>query len=213
MKETSMFKQLMQTGLVSALIFAGSLAAAAPIAFTPTNDTTGAVYTNNANEGWDNHRGIGFSVSSTQTLSSAGAWLDLTNTDLTFAVYEISSPQDVFFRNKLLASGGSTVSTNGLQWIDYGFAPLTLNAGTNYLIEFSFNGPSNQSFYFNNQNLAWSQGAFTGLEGSLGDDFYNSTVAAFRINALVLAGDVPEPASLALMGAGMLALGLRRRRV
>jgi hypothetical protein len=213
MKETSMFKQLMQTGLVSALIFAGSLAAAAPIAFTPANDTAGQVYTNNANEGWDNHRGIGFQVTATQTLSSAGAWLDLTNTDLTFAVYEISALQDVFFRNKLLASGGSTVSTNGLQWIDYGFAPLTLNAGTNYLIEFSFNGPSNQSFYFNNQNLAWSQGAFTGLEGSLGDDFYNSTVAAFRINALVLAGDVPEPASLALMGAGMLALGLRRRRV
>jgi hypothetical protein len=207
-----MFKQILQTSLISVLIFAGSLAAAAPIAFTPPNDTTGTVYTNNANEGWDNHRGIGFNVNATQTLSSVGAWLDLTNTDLSFAVYEISSPQDVFFRNTLLASGGSTVSTHGLEWIDYGFGPLTLNAGTNYLIEFSFNGPSNQSFYFNNQNLAWSQGAFTGVEGTLGDDFYNSTVAAFRINAIAPSSEVPEPASLALIGAGMLTLGLRRRR-
>jgi hypothetical protein len=207
-----MFKHLLQTSLLSALIFACGLASAAPIAFTPANDTTGQIYTNNANEGWDNHRGIGFQVSATQTLYSVGAWLDLTNTDLSFAVYEISSLQDVFARTKLLASGGSTVSTNGLEWIDYGLNALTLTAGTNYLIEFAFNGPSNQSFYFSNQNEAWSQGAFTGLEGTMGDDFYNSVVAAFRINAIEPAGDVPEPASLALIGAGIIALGLRRRR-
>jgi hypothetical protein len=207
-----MFKKILQIGLVSALIFTSALAAAAPIAFTPANDTAGQVYTNNANEGWDNHRGIGFSVSSTQTLSSVGVWLDLTNTGLSFAVSEISSPADVFSRTRLLASGGSTVSTDGFEWIDYAVDQLTLNTGTNYLIEFWFNGPSNQSFYFNNQNAAWSQGAYTGLDGTLGDDFYNSVVAAFRINALEPAGEVPEPASLALIGAGMFALGMRRRR-
>jgi hypothetical protein len=207
-----MFKNILQAGFVSALIFIGNLAAAAPIAFIPPNDTTGMVYTNNANDGWDNHRGIGFRVTSAQTLSSVGAWLDLTNTDLSFAVYEISSSQDVFARTRLLASGGSTVSTNGLEWIDYGFSQLTLATDTNYLIEFSFNGPANQGFYFNNQNADWSQGAYTGLDGTLGDDFYNSVVAAFRINALEPAGEVPEPASLALIGAGMFALGMRRRR-
>lgn len=207
-----MFKQILKTGLVSALIFAGGLAAATPIAFTPANDSAGQVYTNNANEGWDNHRGIGFTVSATQTLSSAGVWLDLTNTELSFVISEISSPTDVFARTRLLASGGSTVSTQGFEWIDYGFDPLTLNVGTNYLIEFWFNGPSNRSFYFNNDNSAWSQGAYTGLDGTIGDDFYNSTVAAFRVNALAPAGNVPEPASLALIGAGLFALAMRRRR-
>lgn len=207
-----MFKQILRTGLVSALIFAGGLAAATPIAFTPANDSAGQVYTNNANEGWDNHRGIGFTVSATQTLSSAGVWLDLTNTELSFVISEISSPTDVFARTRLLASGGSTVSTQGFEWIDYGFDPLTLNVGTNYLIEFWFNGPSNRSFYFNNDNSAWSQGAYTGLDGTIGDDFYNSTVAAFRVNALAPAGNVPEPASLALIGAGLFALAMRRRR-
>jgi hypothetical protein len=32
----------------------------------------------------------------------------------------------VFARTTLLASGGSTVSTNGLAWVDYGFGQLTL---------------------------------------------------------------------------------------
>jgi hypothetical protein len=195
-----MFKNILQAGLVSALIFVSHLAGATPLTFAPTNDAAGQVYTNNANEGWDNRRGIGFNVGSTQTLSSVGAWLDLTNTELDFGIYEISSAQDVFSRTTLLASGGSTVSTNGFAWIDYGVDKLTLNAGANYLIEFWFNGPSNQSFYFNNLNVAWSQGAYKALDGTLGDDFYNSTVAAFRINAL------------APVGAGLLALGLRRRR-
>lgn len=207
-----MFKTTLKASLFSTLIFAGALASATPTTFTPPNDTTGMALANHANEGWDNHRGIGFNVTSQQTLSSVGVYLDLTSVDLQYGVYEISASEGVFARTRLLASGGSTVSTEGLQWIDYGVGDIMLNTGTNYLVEFSFGGPSNQTFYFNNQNVAWSQGAFTSIDGTLGDDFFNWVVGGFRINALEPAGDVPEPASLALIGAGLLALRAGRRR-
>jgi hypothetical protein len=210
--ETFMLNKLLKAVLASALIGIGGIAAATPTTFTPPNDPTGMVLSNHANEGWDNRRGIGFNVNSQQTLSSVGVYLDLTNVDLHYGVYEISAPAGVFARTKLLASGGSTVSTDGLAWIDYAIGDLMLNTGTNYLVEFSFGDPANQTFYFNNQDVAWSQGAFTSIDGTLGDDFYNSVVGGFRINALEATGDVPEPASLALMGVGALALGLRRRR-
>jgi hypothetical protein len=206
-----MLKTMLKASLFSTLIFAGGLAAATPTTFTPPNDATGMTLSNHANEGWDNHRGIGFNVASQQTLSSVGVYLDLTSTDLQYGVYEISASEGVFARTRLLASGGSTVSTKGLAWIDYGVGDLMLNTGTNYLIEFSFGGPSNQSFYFNNQNVAWSQGAFTSIDGTLGDDFFNGVVGGFRINALEATGDVPEPASLALIGVGIFALGAGRR--
>lgn len=207
-----MLNNMLKAGLASALIVVSSLASATPTAFTPPNDPAGITLSNNANEGWDNHRGIGFNVASQQTLSSVGVYLDLSSVDLQYGVYEISASEGVFARTRLLASGGSTVSTNGLAWTDYGVGDIMLNTGTNYLIEFAFGGPSNQVFYFNNQNVAWSQGAFTSIDGTLGDDFFNSVVGGFRINALEPAGDVPEPASLALIGAGMLALRAGRRR-
>lgn len=206
-----MLKNMLKAGLVSALVFGAGLAFAIPIDFVPPNDATGAVLSANANDGWGDRRGIGFTVDASQTLSSVGGYFDLTDIALNYGVYEISAAQDVFARTKLLASGGSTVSTDGLQWVDYGFNDLTLSAGNNYLIEFWFSGLANQAFYFDNQNVAWSQGDYTSIDGTSGDAFYNAVVANFRINAVEPSGDVPEPASLVLVGVGLLALTLRRR--
>ena len=84
----------------------------------------------------------------------------------------------------------------------------------NYLIEFSFDGLSNQNFLYVNRNVAWDQGVYRGLEGMQGQGFSNNYgVPAIRVNGAGSTTDVPEPVSLALVGAGVLALGLRRRPV
>ncbi|WP_156895689.1 PEP-CTERM sorting domain-containing protein [Massilia putida] len=65
---------------------------------------------------------------------------------------------------------------------------------------------------YNNRNGPWDQGVYRGLEGMQGQAFSNNYgVPAIRVHGAGSANDVPEPASLALIGAGVLALGLRRR--
>ena len=59
-------------------LFIGTVNASV-IEFIPPNDLTGAVYTTNNNDMWSGNRGIGFNVSSSQTLSSVGVYQDLTN--------------------------------------------------------------------------------------------------------------------------------------
>jgi hypothetical protein len=207
-----MFNNFCKAAVAGAMYLVASLATATPLSFVPSNDTTGMVFSTNSNDGWQGARGIGFTVTSQQTISSVGLYQNLTNIDLHYGLYEINALNGGFSKIATLASGGSNVTTNGLAWIDYQFAPVTLAQGKDYLIDFSFTGSSNQNFFYNNRNVAWTQGAFTALEGTAGQDFGNFVVAGFRVNGIEQTSKVPEPASLALIGAGMLALVSRRRR-
>jgi hypothetical protein len=206
-----MFNNFCKAALAGVMCLAANLSTATPLAFVPSNDTTGRVWSWNSNDGWMGARGIGFTVTSQQTISSVGLYQDLTNIDLHYGLYEINALSGSFSKVATLASGGSKVTTNGLAWIDYQFGPVTLVQGKDYLIDFSFAGSSNENFFYNNRNVAWNQGAFKALEGTAGLGFGNSVVAAFRVNGIEQTSNVPEPASLALIAAGMLALGLRRR--
>lgn len=205
-----MFANLLRTTLLcSALIFSGA-AVAAPISFVPPNDATGfealAI-----NDSWSMGRGIVFGVSSRQTVSGIGLLHDLSGVDVRYGLYEISKDSVTLKKLATLASGGSTVTTGGRNWIDYALANVMLDTGKEYLLEFAFSGDANSNFYYYNDNAPWNQGPFTGLDGTLGAELLNAVVAGFRIDVQDAAA-VPEPGSLALLAVGAAVLARRRRR-
>lgn len=194
------------------LLFAPLLAGpaiASTVEFVPPNDTVGSISSGGLNDGWNFGRGIGFTVSSDQTINSVGVFENLTGIDLAFKIAEIPSLTGTFSAGTTLRSGGSTVTTTGLEWIDYSFSDLTLTPGTDYWINFYFDGTPDQKFYYDNHNVAWNQGAFRSLEGTQGNDFANSLVAAFRVNGVAT---VPLPAGLPLFASGLGVIGLLRWR-
>lgn len=203
-----MFAKFLQLSLLCTAFLAGS-AGAAPIAFVPANDPVGADYLP-ANDSWWMGRGITFSVDTRQSVTGVGLLHDLRGMELSFGLYEIAKSSVTLSKVATLAGGGSTVSTDGRAWIDYAVDGVVLETGKDYLLEFAFTGDANSNFYYYNDNVAWDQGPFTGLDGTMGAELLNAVVAGFRIEAEDAAA-VPEPASLALLLAGMAAMARRRK--
>ncbi len=205
-----MFANLLRSALLCTAFLLGGASVAAPIEFVPPNDGIGTDYPA-ANDSWWMGRGITFGVNARQSLSSIGFLHDLSGMDVTYGLYEISTNGITLAKLATLASGGSTVTTNGRDWIDYALGGVVLDTGKLYLLEFAFAGEANSNFYYNNENVLWDQGAFVGLDGTMGPEVLNFVVAAFRLDAQDVAA-VPEPGSIALIMIGAAAFLRRRSR-
>lgn len=203
-----MIAKLLRTTLLCTAFLMGG-ATAAPIEFVPPNDPAGGEYWA-ANDSWSLGRGIIFGVTSQQSVSRVGLLHELSGIDLSFGLYEISKDSVTLTRLHTLATGGSTVDTDGRAWIDYALSGVVLEAGKEYLLEFAFSGEADSNFYYYNDNVSWDQGPFTGLDGTMEAQLLNAVVAGFRIEVGDVAA-VPEPGSLALLAIGAAACARRRR--
>lgn len=191
------------------------VAGATTITFAPPNDA-GHVFSTNTNDVWATGRGMVFQMAGDVTINSAGVLQDLTAIQLSYAIYQVAGATgDVRTNQVLLRSGGALTTTSGLQYVDFSFAPLNLAAGNFYHLEITFTGNSNRNFFYNNNNIAWSQTVFSLLDGTQGGDTSNIVVGAFRFEVVPAAiSGAPEPATLtlALCGFGVAAWYRLRRR-
>lgn len=187
----------------------------------PPNDPVGQVFTTNFNDGYgaetsSSGRGIGFTPTASVTLNSVGLYEDLTNKVLSYQVAQVNSlTGQVDTGETILRSGSTTVTTNGLQFIDFSFSKLALTPGNDYYVNFSFNGNGNQNFFYNNQNVIFTQDVYASIDGTANGNTVNSLMPAIRLNG----GGAPVPEASSIVSLGLLlALGLgslavaRRRR-
>lgn len=190
--------------VLALLALGGAAVSASAVEFVPPNDQVGSVWSTNTNDGYSGGRGIVFEVASNTELTSVGIFHDLRNIALSFVLEE--------FGGAVLRSGGSLVTTLGLEWIDYAVSPVTLVAGVQYHLEFSHQGAGTQNFFYNNSNVSWDQDGFENLEGTQNGGLSNSVVAAFRVNAEVAQGVPDSGSTLALLGLSFVGFIVARRR-
>jgi hypothetical protein len=175
--------------------------------FNPNVDANGISISPNINNGWDQGRGMRFTMNADQSMTSFGVLQDVTRKTLNFEIFDVTN-------SAVLASGSTgNISTSGLEFIDVFFGQIDLLAGNTYHMEFDFTGISNLNyFHWEGQTPNYTEGAFGDIDGTLGgpDGMSNAALAQFRVNASASTA-IPEPAAYAVLGFGLAGLGFARR--
>lgn len=186
------------------------LSAATVNLFPPPNDPVGQVGSS-GNDGWVAGRGVVFQALANMTIDSVGVYQNLTFQFLQYEVFQVTGVTgNVFAGQVLLRNGSRVVTTNGLEFIDFAFAPLALANGSFYEIEFILNGPSNANYYYVNLNVPFNVGNFGSLDGTMGEDTFNGALPAIHVN-VGGGSDVPEPSTWMLAGVALCIGSFRRK--
>jgi hypothetical protein len=195
-----------------ALITAAGAAQAATVTFIPPSDPTGQVFSTNNNDGYSGGRGVVFVPTANFTLDSVGIFQDLSEVTLSYTVELASAITGSVGPGTILRSGSALVLTSGLEWIDFSFASLNLDAGSAYNVAFFFSSNSNQNFFYNQSGAEpYSQTGLTNIDGFSGYNTGNFVLPRIRLN-----GDgaavVPEPGTWLMLVAGFGIVGVVQRR-
>ena len=169
---------------------------------TAPNNPLGTLVSGYGNDAWFGGRGDNFLVTSDTTINSVGLFADLTGITLNYEVGSIPALGGSGVDGKtILRSGSSLTSTSGLEFVDFGFSDLTLLAGNNYYVEFNYAGTPNQELYYFNQNISWTQGPFSNIDGfavdANGQGNFVAPVVRLGVGSSVAA--TPEPGAFALL--------------
>lgn len=206
-------KKLILTAALLGFAATSTSASAADTIFVPPSDTVGSVFTTNSNDGYSGGRGVVFAPTADYLLQSVAIFQDLTNIDLSYSLSIATASTGFVGGGTVISSGTQNVTTSGLEFISFNTGPTLLSAGTDYLLSFSFDGASNQNFFFDQRGAQpYDQAGFSGIDGTSDGNTGNFVLAQIRLSDS--AGAVPEPATWAFMIFGFGAIGgaMRRQR-
>jgi len=195
--------------VIFALSLLGVSAASAFAGFLPLDPGVSLdAFQFNSNDGYNQGRGVWFQANNSFTLNGAGFFTGFSTDDaFTQTLWASdSTASDLHISN--LGSFTINNPTAGDLYNNGLFAaPVNIVAGNFYYLEVTSTSEFDTTFFYNWDGPSVNLGDVTIFDGGMGGDLGNTVAPALILDIEA----VPEPASMAVLGLGALAL-LRRKK-